>query len=201
MELMIEDTIEVLKTLSLFIAGTRKFVQERRLPEKYFLLRDDLMHCLQSATKSVDRLFDSLNRIHDTSTLDDLQKASSSFELVRLEDEIISILRELALIKIRLQVLSGEVFREPMEKVESMEKVAVIEDILKYFSKEKLSEQVALQLKSSMENILADTTLDEMEIQRAIQQSTAIRPDFTYRVRFVSEYPNLSALMVKRKET
>jgi DNA-binding transcriptional ArsR family regulator len=197
---MIEDTIEVLKILSIFIASNRKYVQERKFPEKFFPLQENLLMRLQNATKSVDRLFESLNRIHDISSLNDLQKASSSYELIRLEDEIILILRELAFIKIRLKVLADEVFKEPLEKVELLEKIAVIEDVLKYFSKEKLSEQVSLQLKSSIENLISDTNIDETEIQRAIQQSTQIKPDFTYRVRFVSEYPNLSSLMVKDKK-
>jgi len=198
---MIEDTIEVLKTLSKFIASTRKYIQEKKFPERFSTLEDDAVSHLQSATNSVEKLFDSLNRIHDVTSLDDLQRASSAFELIRLEDEIISILRELASIKIRLQVLADEVFKEPMEKVEILEKVAVIGDVLKYFSKEKLSEQVSLQLKSSLEDVLADTSLDETELQRAIQQSTQIKPDFTYRVRFVSEYPSLSTLMSKGKKT
>ncbi|MGD0329260.1 MAG: hypothetical protein ABSB40_02300 [Nitrososphaeria archaeon] len=197
---MIEDTIEVLKTLSIFVAGNRKFVLEKKLPEKYSQLQEDVIAHIQNVTKCVDRLFDSLNRIHDVSTLNDLQKASSSYELIRLEDEIIVILRELAQIKIRLQVLAEEAFKEPMEKVEILGKIAVIEDILKYFSKERLSEQVSLQIRSSIENLIADTSLDETEIQRAIQQSSQIKPDFTYRIRFVSEYPNLSSLMLKDKK-
>ncbi len=197
---MIEDTIEVLKTLSVFIAGTRRYVQERKFPDKFSQLQADLISHLQNATKSVDRLFDSLNRIHDTSSLNDFQKASSSYELIKMEDEIISILRELASVKIRLMALVDEVFRDPMEKVDLLERVAVIDDVLKYFSKEKLSEQISLQLKSSLENILADTNLDETELKMAVQQSSSVTPDFTYRVRFVSEYPHLSLLISKAKK-
>jgi hypothetical protein len=87
-----------------------------------------------------------------------------------------------------------------MEKVEVLGRIAVIEDVLKYFSKEKLSEQVSFQIKSSIENLIADTSLDEAEIQKVIQQSNQIKPDFTYRVRFVSEYPNLSSLILKDKK-
>lgn len=67
---MIEDTIEVLKTLSVFIASNRKYIQERKFPEKFSPLQENLLMRLQNATKSVDKLFESLNRIHDISSLD-----------------------------------------------------------------------------------------------------------------------------------
>jgi len=84
-----------------------------------------------------------------------------------------------------------------MDKVSFYEKICVIDDALRYFSKEKLSDQLAIQIKSSLETILSDTTLDEAEIKKVVQQSVSTKPDFTYRVRFISEYPSLSSLMLK----
>lgn len=194
---MIEDTIEVLKTLSIFVASIRKYFQEKKFPEKFCSIAEDIVVRTQIATKAIDHLFDSLSKFHDLSSLNDFEKAASTFELIRLEDQIIVVLNELASIRIRLTVIADDFSKEPIEKVELIEKISVIEDILRYFAKEKLSEQIALQLKSSIENLLEDTTLEEADIMKVVQQSSKIKPDFSYRIRFVSEYPNLSRLISK----
>lgn len=196
---MIEDTIEVLKTLSVFVASIRKYFQERKFPEKLCPITEDIVVRTQNATKAIDKLFDSLSKFHDLSSLNDFEKASSAFELIRFEDQIIIVLNELSSIRIRLSVIADDFSKEPIEKVELIERISVIEDVLRYFTKEKLSEQIALQLKSSVENLLEDTTLEEADIMKVVQQSSKIKPDFSYRVRFVSEYPNLSRLISKDK--
>ncbi len=194
---MIEDTIEVLKSLSIFIADTRKNVEEIKSSEKCIPLVDDVVCHLNQATKSVEKVFDSISRIHSSSPINSLQRASSTFELIKLEDEIINMLSELSSVRIRLKVFVEECSKGVMEKVSFYERIYVIDDALRYFSKEKLSDQLAMQIKSSLETILSDTTLDEAEIKKVVQQSVSTKPDFTYRVRFVSEYPNLSSLMLK----
>ncbi|MEM3873245.1 MAG: hypothetical protein QXE05_11860 [Nitrososphaeria archaeon] len=194
---MIGDTVEVLKALSIFIADTKKCMWEKRFPEKYSPLLEDLNLKLQGAAKAVERVFDAINKFYNISSLDSLQKASSAFEILKFEDEIISMLNFLSAAKIRLQIIVGEVVKEPFEKVDILERIAVIDDVLKYFSKEKLSEQISLQVKTALENILSDTSLDDIDVQKLIEQSTKIKPDFSYRIRFVSEYPNLSSLILK----
>jgi len=194
---MIEDTIEVLKSLSIFIADTRKCVEEIKSSEKCVPLADDIVHHLNQATKSVEKVFDSISRIHSSSPANSLQRASSTFELIKLEDEIINMLSELSSTRIRLRVFAEECSKGVMDKVSFYEKICVIDDALRYFSKEKLSDQLAIQIKSSLETILSDTTLDEAEIKKVVQQSVSTKPDFTYRVRFISEYPSLSSLMLK----
>ncbi|MEM0053804.1 MAG: hypothetical protein QXL89_06435 [Nitrososphaeria archaeon] len=194
---MIGDTVEVLKALSIFIADTKKCMWEKRFPEKYSPLLEDLNLKLQGAAKAVERVFDAINKFYNINSLDSLQKASSAFEILKFEDEIISMLNFLSAAKIRLQIIVGEVVKEPFEKVDILERIAVIDDVLKYFSKEKLSEQISLQVKTALENILSDTSLDDIDVQKLIEQSTKIKPDFSYRIRFVSEYPNLSSLILK----
>lgn len=194
---MIGDTIEVLKALSIFIADTRKCVLEKRFPEKYSPLLEDLNLKLQGAAKAVEKIFDAINKFYNINSLDSLQKASSAFEVLKFEDEIISMLNFLSSVRIRLQIILGEAVKEPLEKVDFLERIAIIDDVLKYFSKEKLSEQISLQVKSAIENVLSDTSLEDIDVQKIIQQSTKIKPDFSYRVRFVSEYPNLSSLISK----
>ncbi|MBC7091917.1 MAG: hypothetical protein H5T50_08450 [Nitrososphaeria archaeon] len=194
---MIGDTIEVLKALSIFIADTRKCLSEKRLPEKYSPLLEDLNSKLQGAAKAVDKIFDVVNKFYNINSLNSFQKASSAFEILKFEDEIISLLNSLSSIKIRLQIILNEALKEPLEKVDFLERIALIEEALKYFSKEKLSEQISIQIKSAIEGILSDTSLEDIDIQKIMQQSTRIKPDFSYKVRFVSEYPSLSALILK----
>ncbi|MCX8189069.1 MAG: hypothetical protein N3F64_05110 [Nitrososphaeria archaeon] len=194
---MIGDTIEVLKTLSVFIVDTRKCMLEKRFPEKFSPLLEDLNLKLQGAAKSVEKIFDAINKFYNINSLDSLQKASSAFEILKFEDEIISMLNFLSSAKIRLQIILNEVVKEPLEKVDILERITVIDDVLKYFSKEKLSEQISLQVKAALENILSDTSLEDIDVQKIIEQSTKIKPDFSYRIRFVSEYPHLSSLILK----
>jgi hypothetical protein len=194
---MIGDTIEVLKALSIFIADTRKCLSEKRFPEKFSPLIEDLNSKLQVAAKAVDRIFDVVNKFYTINSLDSLQKASAAFEILKFEDEIISLLNSLSSIKIRLQIILEEALREPIEKVDFLERIELIEDALKYFSKEKLSEQISMQIKSAIEGVLSDTSLEDIDIQKILKQSTTIKSDFSYKVRFVSEYPNLSALILK----
>lgn len=195
--LMIGDTVEVLKALSIFIADTKKCVWEKRFPEKYSPLLEDLNLKLQGAAKAIERIFDALNKFYNINSLSSLQKASSTFEILKFEDEILSMLNFLAAVKIRLQIILSDVVKEPLEKVDILERIAVIDDVLKYFSREKLSEQISLQIKTALENILSDTSLDDIDVQKIIEQSTKVKPDFSYRIRFVSEYPNLSFLISK----
>ncbi|MEM1986624.1 MAG: hypothetical protein QXG36_06895 [Nitrososphaeria archaeon] len=194
---MIGDTVEVLKALSIFIADTKKCVWEKRFPEKYSSLLEDLNFKLQGAAKAIERIFDALNKFYNINSLSSLQKASSTFEILKFEDEILSMLNFLAAVKIRLQIILSDVVKEPLEKVDILERIAVIDDVLKYFSREKLSEQISLQIKTALENILSDTSLDDIDVQKIIEQSTKVKPDFSYRIRFVSEYPNLSFLISK----
>ncbi len=194
---MIGDTIEVLKALSIFIADTRKCVLEKRFAEKYSPLLEELNLKLQGAAKAVEKIFDAINKFYNINSLDSLQKASSTFEILKFEDEIISMLNFLSATKIRLQIILDEVIKDALEKVDILERIAVIDDVLKYFSKEKLSEQISLQVKAALENILSDTSLEDVDVQKIIEQSTKIKPDFSYRIRFVSEYPNLSSLILK----
>ncbi|MEM2180285.1 MAG: hypothetical protein QXP32_05680 [Nitrososphaeria archaeon] len=194
---MIGDTVEVLKVLSIFIADTKKCVWEKRFPEKYSSLLEDLNFKLQGAAKAIERIFDALNKFYNINSLSSLQKASSTFEILKFEDEILSMLNFLAAVKIRLQIILSDVVKEPLEKVDILERIAVIDDVLKYFSREKLSEQISLQIKTALENILSDTSLDDIDVQKIIEQSTKVKPDFSYRIRFVSEYPNLSFLISK----
>jgi len=198
---MIGDTVEVLKALSMFIADTRKFLLEKRFHEKFSPIVEDLVLKLQSASKAVEKVFDVVDKFYSIDSVDSLQKASSSFELIKFEDEIISMLNALSSVKIRLQVILADAVKEPLERVEVLERIAVIEDALKYFSKERLSEQISLQIKSALENLLQDTTLEDVDVQKVIQQSTKVKPDFSYRVRFVSEYPSLSALILRKSKS
>lgn len=194
---MIGDTIEVLKTLSIFIADTRKCVCEKHFSEKYSPLLEDLNLKLQGVAKAVEKIFGAINKFYNINSLDSLQKASSTFEILKFEDEIISMLNFISATKIRLQIILDEVMKDTLGKVDILERIAVIDDVLKYFSKERLSEQISLQVKAALENILLDTSLEDVDIQKIIEQSTKIKPDFSYRVRFVSEYPNLSSLILK----